>query len=239
MRRLVRRLIGRLMRRLMRRLMMRMVGVVRSVAVSVPGLNFLQLSLVIIEPPVFWLLSARLIPTGGGVAASVISRLGAAASQMVQVVVSVSPPPPLILALTSPGRTSVLFSRLSLPLFVYQMVQIVLSLLLVTSGLVKGSDGFVRLPAEFLYEISGDQIARPVQTVGAVDSYQTSLGLSLQDRRVEFLHRGLAGDGAVAFHADLDMSPAKLATVSRSVVAVSVGEVHDVLQLRSSFLQFL
>ena len=146
---------------------------------------------------------------------------------MVQVVVSIPLPLVLTLALSRTSRATVLFSSLGLPSFVLQMIQIVLSLLLVSPGLIKCSDGFVRLPAAFLNEISGYQISRPIQTVGAVDAYQTSVSLSFRDSRVEFLHRVLAGDSPVAFHTDLDMSPAKLATVSRSVVAVCVSEIHN------------
>ena len=156
---------------------------------------------------------------------------------MVQVVVSIPLPLVLTLALSRTSRATVLFSSLGLPSFVLQMVQIVLSLLLVTPGLIKCIDGFVRLPAPFLNKISGDQISRPIQTVGAVDSYQTSLSLSFRDRQVEFLHRVLAGDSAFSFHSNLDMVKAKLKTFSRSVVAVCVSEIHNMFQLRSRFLQ--
>ena len=185
------------------------------------GLNLFKVPLVIIEPPVSGLLMVRLIPTRGRIVPS----------EMVKVIISISPP------LVS-SRRFVFSSSGDLPSFVFQMVQIVASLLLMSPGRIKCSDGCVRLPAEFLYEISGDQVSRPVQTVGAVDTYQTSLGLGFQDRRVEFLHIGLTGDGE-AYHRDFDMTPAKLLTVLRSVVAVRVGEVHDMFQLRSRFLQLL
>ena len=190
----------------------------------VSGLDFFKLSLVIVEPPVPGLLVVRLMPGGGGIVPPVIP-------QIVQILVSVSPPLVLIRSLTSPGR--------GLPPFVFQMVQIVFSLLFVPPGFVKCSDGFLWFPAEFLNEISGDQIARPVEAVGAVDTYQASLSLSFRDRGVESLHAGLTRDGAVAFHADLDVTEAKLTTVVRSVVAVCVGQVHDVFQLRNRFLQLL
>ena len=148
-------------------------------------------------------------------------------------IVFISPPLVFRLSLSSSSR------GLRLPSFVLQMVQIVLPLLSVPPGFIKCSDGFLWFPAEFLNEISGDQIARPVEAVGAVDTYQTSLSLSFRDQGVETLHAVLTRDG-VACHADLDVTQAKLTTVVRTVVAVCVGQVHDVFQLgRSRFLQLL
>ena len=186
-----------------------------------------------------WLLAVRLVTAGGGEVPSVVPRLRAAGPKLVQVLVSLSPP--LVPVLSRPRATdrSCLFLSRVLPAFIFEMVQVVLSLLLVSPGNVECSDGLVRLPAKLLNEISGDQIARPVEAVGAVDSYQTSLSLGLQDGGVESLHAGLAGDGAVAFHPDLDVTPAKLLAVSWSVVAVGVGQVHDMFQLRSGLLQLM
>ena len=234
-RRLMRRMVRRLMRspigRLVRTLVLMMVAVLGTVWMS--GLSFFELFLVIVEPPVPGRLIVRRMSGGGGIVSPVVSP-------MVKRVVFASPPLVFILTLTQcPRGSSVAHPSRVLPSLVFQMVQIVCSLLFVTSGLVKCVNGFLWFPAEFLYEISGYQIPRPVETVGAVNPYQASLSLSFQDGGVESLHTGLARHGPVAFHPDLDVTEAKPVTVSRFVVAVCVGQVHDMFQFWSRFLQLL
>ena len=179
------------------------------------GMNLFQLSLFIAEPPVSGLLIVGRMSGGGRIVPPVVSP-------MVQMLVSMYPP--LVF------RLSLFSSRRGLPSFAPQMVQIVLPLLIVPPGFIKCSDGFLWFPALFLYEISGYQIPRPVEAVGAVDPYQPPLSLRLQDLSVEFLHTGLTRDRAATSHADLDVAPAQLLAVIRLVVAVCVGQVHDMFQ---------
>ena len=81
------------------------------------------------------------------------------------------------------------------------------------SGLVEGLNGSLRLPVLLLNEVTADEISRPVEAVSAVDSYQSSLGLSLRHSGVEPLYFGTVRDRSMALHLDFDVIPAMLVTV--------------------------
>ena len=111
------------------------------------------------------------------------------------------------------------------------MFQIVLSLQVVASCQVKGSNSSLRVPAFLLYEEPTNEVAGPIEAVGAVDTDQPPLP-SISHGGVEFLYHGLTGNLTPTTGSDLGVGPVLSETVSGPVVLLGVGQVDDVGEVR-------
>ena len=101
-----------------------------------------------------------------------------------------------------------------------------------SSSVVEGGDGVIRLPAESLDQIPADHVAGAVESVGAMDADQT-LRVVLKElihHRLEVLDVSRLGD-LVTFGEDLVVGDATAAEKSvdhfRAVVLLGESEIDD------------
>ena len=128
---------------------------------------------------------------------------------------------------------------LVLPPLAPEVLEVVVPLLVVAPRRVEGGDGGVGPHPRHLDHPAAHQVARPVEAVSAVNTYQARLGpRALAHSREEFFHNFFVWHNTTR-NKNFPVNQAELLTLPRLIISVSVCEVNDHLQVRNNPFKLL